>query len=261
VTSLHVQALAEEVFETEVALSRAGGHTRRYSFGEVVSNAAYPHIYLANAILGFQATDWPAERLGAFFEEAIPHSPQRKLATTNATVRAGIEPTLLADGYRSEHKLAMVQVAAPEGSAPPAIAMERVVPPGWTHYDALVRESTAESSTPWLPAAVDEWIALKHWQAENLPLEWYVASEASEPVGRIGLFQHGFTARLQNVFVRHYARHRGVATAMLLAMTTRARQLGCQRLTLMCGLGSTLPEFYRRFGFRPVGEWYAWTRS
>jgi hypothetical protein len=28
----------------------------------------------------------------------------------------------------------------------------------------------------------------------------------------------------------------------------------------MCGLETTLPHLYRRFGFRPVGKWYAWVK-
>lgn len=255
-----IRALAEDVFDTEAALARAGGRSEPHPFGEVVSNPAYPHISMVNALLGFRATDWPVDQLERFLEAAIPHSRQPRVTTIEPSVRAALEPALPAAGYRAEHKLAMVQVAEPDVSANPAISVERVEGERWSDYDQLIREGTAEEPRPWLPAAVEEWIALKHWQAAHLPLEWYVAHEASRPVGRIGLFQHGFTGRLQNVFVRREARGRGVGGSLLLAMTERSRQLGCQRLTLMCGLETTLPQLYRRFGFRPVGEWYAWVK-
>jgi GNAT superfamily N-acetyltransferase len=246
-----IRALAEDVFDTEVALARAGGHSEPHTFGEVVSNPAYPHIAMVNALLGVRATDCPVDQLEQFL----------KVATVDPAVRATLDQQLPAAGFRTEHKLAMTQVAEPVVSANPAIAVQRVDGPRWADYDQLIRESGAEEPRPWLPVAVDEWIALKHWQAAHLPIEWYVAFYAGRPVGRIGLFQHGHTGRLQNVFVRRQERGRGVGGSMLLAMTERSHQLGCDRLTLMCGLETTLPRLYRRFGFRPVGEWYAWVKA
>ncbi len=245
-----IRALAEDVFDTEAALARAGGRSEPHPFGEVVSNPAYPHIAMVNGLLGFWATNWPVDRFERFL----------KVATTDPVVRATLDQALPPVGYRPEHKLAMTQVAEPQRSANPAISVERVDGQRWSDYDQLIRESAAEEPRPWLPAAVEEWIALKHWQAANLPLEWYVAYDAARPIGRIGLFQHGFTGRLQNVFVRRQERGHGVGGSLLLAMTERSRQLGCQRLTLMCGLQTTLPQLYHRFGFRPVGEWYAWVK-
>jgi GNAT superfamily N-acetyltransferase len=245
-----IRALAEDVFDTEAALARAGGHAESHPFGELVSNPAYPHIAMVNALLGVRATDCPIGQLEPFL----------KVATIDPAVRAALDPRLGAVGFRPEHKLAMMQVADSIVSANPVISVERVDGPRWADYDQLIRESAAEEPRPWLAAVVEEWIALKHWQAAHLPMEWYVAYHAGRPVARIGLFQHGHTGRLQNVFVRRQERGRGVGGSMLLAMTERSRQLGCDRLTLMCGLETTLPQLYRRFGFRPVGEWYAWVK-
>ena len=256
-----IRALAEDVFDTETALARAGGRSEPHPFGEVVSNPVYPHIAMVNGLLGFRAADWPVDQLQRFLEVAIPHAEQPKVATIDPAVRAALDQALPAVGFRPQHKLAMTQVAESQGSANHAVSVERVDGQRWSDYDQLIRESAAEEPRPWLPAALEEWIALKHWQAANLPLEWYVAYDAARPVGRIGLFQHGFTGRLQNLFVRRQERGRGIGGRMLVAMTERSRQLGCQRLTLMCGLQTTLPQLYHRFGFRPVGEWYAWVKA
>ncbi len=117
-----VRALAEDVFDTEAALACAGGRSEPHPFGEVVSNPAYPHIAMVNALLGFRPTDWSVDQLERFL----------KVATIDPAVRAALDQALPPVGYRPEHKLAMTQVAEPEGSANPAISVERVDGQRWS---------------------------------------------------------------------------------------------------------------------------------
>ncbi len=73
--SLAVEALADEVYATHAALSRASGTSARHPFGEIVVNAAFPgihisfhvYIYIVNCILDLRAPDWTEARIEEAF--------------------------------------------------------------------------------------------------------------------------------------------------------------------------------------------------
>jgi len=174
--SLAVEAFADEVYATHAALSRAGGTSTRYPFGEVVVNAAFPHIQMVNCILDLQAPDWSVARLEESFAAALPLSRHVLLSTRDHQTYEELGPRLVQAGYRPEHQLIMVQLAKPTVAPNPGVELVRVESDSvWEDFNRLVRLGCAEAASSWPPAAVEQLLALKRWQAEHLPLEWYVA--------------------------------------------------------------------------------------
>ncbi len=161
--SLAVEALADEVYATHAALSRAGGTSTRHPFGEVVVNAAFPDIQMVNCILHLQAPDWSVARL----EEAaaLPLSRHVHLSTRDHQTYEELGPRLVQAGYRPEHQLIMVQLAEPTVAPNPGVDLVRVESDSvWEDFNGLVRLGCAEQVSSWPPAAVEQLLALKRWR-------------------------------------------------------------------------------------------------
>jgi amino-acid N-acetyltransferase len=76
-----------------------------------------------------------------------------------------------------------------------------------------------------------------------------VAADGSSVTGCIGLERYGSVGLLRSLAVTEQSSGRGVGTALVRALLTRARALEIETLYL---LTTTAADFFPRFGFEPV---------
>jgi GNAT superfamily N-acetyltransferase len=217
-----------------------------------------------NGLNDLVAHDWEVADLERVVREAIPQATTFRASSRDPATIAALNPRLLAAGYTSETLVAMVQVSIPSTTSPVAaegrgvrftmlsVQSERE----WDAFEALIHADTREHS--WTEPMRAQLIALYHWRAESTPHHFYLADDGTRTVGHVGLFQNGATAYLHALYTHPSARGRGAGAALTVAMSTEARALGCERLTLQCTRDSFLPSYYERLGFRAVGEKQIW---
>jgi GNAT superfamily N-acetyltransferase len=219
-----------------------------------------------NGIEDLVAPTWRAADLERVVQQAIPGAITYRASSRDPATIAVLNPTLLAAGYSSETRIAMVQVSAP---SLPSLARGgghgggfKILPVAseetWEAFERLIDADTQEHG--WSNPMRAQLIALYHWRAANTPHHYYLADDGTQTVGHVGLFQYGTTAYLHGLYTHPSARRRGAGAALTLAMNAEGRALGCQRLSLQCTRDSSLPAYYERLGFRAVGEKQIWTR-
>ncbi len=259
--SIHVDALADEVFTAAAAQNRAGTASARYPFGEVIANPEYPDLFFVNCVIDLRAPTWSVDRLERELTQAIPHAPYLRAASRDPATREQLGPRLVRAGYSHEFRVAMVQVQVAEPSRLPdsRFPIVRVeTRSAWQDFERLMTRDLFEAR--WSDAMIGQLLRLYRWRAANLPQRFYLAFEASAPVGTVSVFQHGFIGYLTSLLVDGAARGRGAGSTLVLRMGAEARAMGCERLTLQCTGDSFLPGFYERLGFRVVGEEHSWMR-
>jgi GNAT superfamily N-acetyltransferase len=211
------------------------------------------------------APDWEVADLERVVRQAIPQTTTFRAGSRDPATMRALNPRLIAAGYTSETRVAMVQVWTPSTPSPYGTGEDggfKISPVGskesWAAFEALIQADTQEHS--WTEPMRAQLIALYRWRAAKTPHHFYLASDGTGTVGHVGLFQHGATAYLHALYTHPSARRRGVGVALTLVMSAEARGLGCDRLTLQCTRDSFLPGYYERLGFRVVGEKQIWTR-
>ena len=227
-------------------------------------NTTYPDLFFLNGIEDLVAPTWRAADLERVLQQAIPGAITYRASSRDPATIAVLNPTLVAAGYSSETRVAMVQVSVP--SLPSRGAGQdggfKIIPvasdEAWEAFERLIDADTQEHG--WSNPMRAQLIALYRWRAANTPHHYYLADDGTQTVGHVGLFQHGTTAYLHGLYTHPSARRRGAGAALTLAMSAEARALACQRLTLQCTRDSPLPAYYERLGFRAVGEKQIWTR-
>ena len=198
--------------------------------------------------------------------ETLPGATTFRASSRDPATIAGLNPRLIAAGYSSETRVAMVQVSVPStpsragggGQAGDFKILPVAGEEAWTAFEELIHADTEEHG--WTDAMRRQLIALYRWRAANTPHHFYLADDGTHPVGHVGLFQHGTSAYLHGLYTHPSARRRGVGAALTLAMSQEAGILVCERLTLQCTRDSWLPAYYQRLGFRTVGEKQIWSR-
>jgi N-acetylglutamate synthase-like GNAT family acetyltransferase len=273
--SVQLEALADEVFGAAAAQGRVGGESVRRPFGEIVWNTTYPDLFFLNGIEDLVAPNWEAADLERVVHEAMPGATTYRASSRDPATIAALNPRLIAAGYTSEARVAMVQVSIPsplagEGSNSPCPLAGAgrgggysILPvrteEAWVAFDGLIHADTQEHG--WTGPMKAQLIALYRWRAANTPHHFYLADDGTQTVGHVGVFQHSMSGYLHGLYTRPSARRRGVGATLTLAMSAQARALGCERLTLQCTRDSSLPAYYQRLGFRAVGEKQIWTRT
>jgi GNAT superfamily N-acetyltransferase len=220
-----------------------------------------------NGIENLVAPDWEAADLQRVLREAIPQATTYRASSRDPATIAALNPLLIAAGYTSETRVAMIQVSIPTES-PSRLAGEgrgggyTIIPvrteESWAAFEGLIYADTQEHG--WTDSMREQLVALYRWRAANTPHHFYLADDGTQTVGHVGLFQHGANAYLHGLYTHPSARRRGVGAALTLAMSAQARALGCERVTLQCTRDSSLPAYYSRLGYRTVGEKQIWTR-
>jgi GNAT superfamily N-acetyltransferase len=219
-----------------------------------------------NGIEDLVAPTWQAADLERVVQEAIPGAITYRASSRDPATIAVLSPLLVAAGYSSETRVAMVQVSVPSIPSPAGGGGQgggfEILPvannEAWAAFEGLISADTHEHG--WTDPMSAQLIALYRWRAANTPHHFYLADDGTRTVGHVGLFQHGTNAYLHGLYTHPSARRRGAGAALTLAMSEQARKLGCQRLTLQCVRDSSLPAYYERLGFRAVGEKQIWTR-
>lgn len=218
-----------------------------------------------NGIEDLVAPNWNAADLERVVQEAIPQTTTFRASSRDPATIAALNPRLIAAGYTSETRVAMIQVSVPspasllaEGGGGRYTILPVQSDRDWHRFEALVHADTHEHS--WTDPMSAQLIALYRWRAANTPHHFYLADDGSQTVGHVGLFQHGTSAYLHGLYTHPSARRRGAGAALTLAMSAEARTLGCERVTLQCTRDSSLPAYYERLGFRVVGQKQIWTR-
>jgi N-acetylglutamate synthase-like GNAT family acetyltransferase len=211
------------------------------------------------------APNWDAADLEKVVRDAIPAATTYRASSRDPATIAALNPRLIAAGYRSEIRVAMVQVSVPSTPSPSGGGQGggfKIVPVGtdasWAAFQGLIHTDTQEHG--WTGPMKAQLIALYRWRAANTPHHFYLAEDGTQTIGHVGLLQHGTSAYLHGLYTHPSARRRGAGAALTLAMSAEARALGCERLTLQCTRDSPLPGYYSRLGFRAVGEKQIWTR-
>jgi len=204
------------------------------------------------------APNWHAADLEKVVRESIPGATVFRASSRDPATIASLNPRLIAAGYSSETRVAMIQVSEEEGPGGGYATLPVRTEKAWAAFEALIHADTHEHG--WIDPMRAQLIALYRWRAANTPHHFYLAKNGAQTVAHVGLFQHGATAYLHGLYTHPSARRQGAGAALTLAMSTEGRALGCDRLTLQCTRDSWLPAYYERLGFRAVGEKQIWTR-
>jgi ribosomal protein S18 acetylase RimI-like enzyme len=268
--SVQLEALADEVFEAAAAQARLGGHSARHPFGEAIWNPDYPDLFFLNGIGRLVAPDWSVADFEATVRQVLPGTRHVRAYSRDPKTIATLGAALTAAGYRHEVRVAMVQVDTPSpagGSPSPSeggqggglrvIRVDDAV--SWQDFEASIRADTHEHG--WSPAMTDQYLRLTHWRATNTPHQYFLAYQGDRAIAHVGLFQTGATAYLHGLYTDPGSRRRGAGRALTLAMTAEARAIGCDRLTLQCIDDGYLPGYYRKLGYRSVGEQRLWSKA
>jgi N-acetylglutamate synthase-like GNAT family acetyltransferase len=125
---------------------------------------------------------------------------------------------------------------------------------GWAAFERLIHATGAEQGR------THEMITLFRWRAANTPGRFYLAYHGDRAVAHVGLFQHRSSGYLHALFTHPEYRQRGAGSFLTLAMGSAAHGMGCERVVLQCPRESGLPAYFKRLGFRSVGERQIWTK-
>ena len=270
--SVQLEALADEVFGAAAAQARLGSQSVRRSFGEAIWNPTFPELFFLNGIGNLVAPNWTVDDFEAVVRETIPGVRTFRAYSRDSETIASLGQALIAAGYVHDCRIAMVQVGPPAPLQPQPITPSPLgggqgrgyeIRPvnseaGWRDFEQLIHADTTEHG--WTPAMREQLIALYRWRVDQTPCRFFLAYAADRAVGHVGLFQHGTTAYLHGLFTDPAQRRRGAGSILTLAMQGEAMVMGCDRLTLQCSDDGYLPGYYRRLGFRAVGEQHIWTK-
>ncbi|HVH65473.1 MAG TPA: GNAT family N-acetyltransferase [Candidatus Acidoferrum sp.] len=261
--SVQLEALADEVFGAAAAQARLGSQSVRRSFGEAIWNPTYPDLFFLNGIGDLVAPGWTVDDFEAAVRETIPGVRAFRAYSRDPETIASLGPALVAAGYAHDRRIAMVQVQPDHDSPSPGSGRGFVIHPvdtsaRWADYERLIHADTTEHG--WTPAMREQLIKLYRWRVDQTPTRFFLAYVADQAVGHVGLFQHGTSAYLHALFTDPARRRRGAGSILTLSMQGEATAMGCERLTLQCSDDGYLPGYYRRLGFRAVGEQHHWTK-
>lgn len=258
--SVHLDALADEVFDAAAAQGRGDGDIRRLPFGEVRRNPEYPDLFFLNGLADLIAPDWTVADLERCIAAYLPGIVNARVSSRDPATIASLGPRLLQAGYQADCRVAMLQVAPVTAHPTDDLRVVQVdTPEQWRAFEELIGQDTAEHG--WTGAMTAQLIRLYRWQASNQPEWWLLAHAGREAVGYVGLYQHGAIAYLHALYTRASARRRGTGSALIDEVRRRADALGCGRVTLQCTRDSPLPPYYEARGFRTVGEMSIWMKS
>ena len=256
--SVHLEALADEVFSAADAQARPAVRVERFPFGEVRRSPDYPDLFFLNGITQLRAPDWSAEDLERVLAEKLPGVASARVSSRDPQTIARLGPLLSEAGYQAECRVAMIEVAASEQPRPGIVVRPLETADDWRAFEGLVRGDAAEHG--WTQARSDQLVRL-YLDGEKLAQQsWLLAFIDGQAVGYVGLYQHRTVGYLHALYTPGPARGRGVGSALVVGTSGSARALGCERLTLQCTRDSFLPGFYHRLGFRVVGEMWIWSR-
>ncbi|MDQ6709581.1 MAG: GNAT family N-acetyltransferase [Candidatus Dormibacteraeota bacterium] len=257
--SVHLDALADEVFDAASACGRGDGVSTRLPFGEVRRNLAYPDLFFLNGISGLRAPDWSLRDVEQAVAEHLPGIGLVRITSRDPDTIARLGPQFDEAGYQAECRVAMVQVAPPQDAGRRAVEISLVeTATDWQDFELSISNDTSEHH--WTGAMTRQLVDLYRTQGTNPSQSWLLARDEGEPLGHVGLYQHATVGYLHALFTRETARRRGVGAALVEETERRARAIGCERLTLQCTRDSFLPAYYRAFGFRTVGEMWIWMK-
>lgn len=258
--SVHLDALADEVFAAAAAQALGEGETVRLPFGEVRRNLEYPDLFFLNGISDLRAPDWTGKDLERALREHLPGIGRLRVSSRDPMTVARLGPGLVDAGWEADARVAMVQVSPPDDLAAAALEIHEVeTDQDWRAYERLIEEGGLEHG--WSRSMIAQLERLYRWQAENQPQTWLLTFGNGEAVAHAGLYQHGTVGYFHALYTRRSFRRRGAGSTLVNQAGRLARRLGCERLTLQCSRDSFLPAYYQAMGFRIVGEMSVWIKS
>ena len=258
--SVHLDALADEVFSAAAAQALGQGEGKRLPYGEVLRNPRYPDLFFLNGISELRAPGWTGADLDHALREHLPGIEHLRLTSRDPVTIAGLGPALVEAGYEADIRVAMVQVSPLDEVRATDLEIHQVETDGdWRAFEQLTVEGGLEHG--WSGAMIAQLKRLYRWQAENQPQSWLLGLSSGEAVAHAGLYQHGTVGYFHALYTRPSFRRRGAGSLLLYGAGRLARAAGCERLTLQCSRDSSLPAYYHALGFRWVGEMSVWIRS
>jgi ribosomal-protein-alanine N-acetyltransferase len=116
------------------------------------------------------------------------------------------------------------------------------------HLRSVLRIEAQVYPRPWSLGLFMSELALKTTRA------YFVAKVGTEVVGYAGLMVTGSDGHVTTVAVDPAWHRNGIATRLMLALSTAGAQRGCTGLTLEVRVSNTgAQDLYRAFGFAPAG--------
>lgn len=204
------------------------------------------------------------ERWEARFVEAFADLPGIRHVTLAWSGEDGALAELAAAGYETDRNTVRVATAerlAP--SVPRAVGFDLRPVRGDDDWDAVLTLQLTGSPDDEDPRAYrthrERRLAVHRDLAAGRRPElrgaWYLATLHGEPAGCMGVYVRDGLGRFQYVFVAAEHRRKGVATAMVRAVSQEGfERWGAQRLLIVGDEGTPADAIYARLGFREAPE-------
>jgi ribosomal protein S18 acetylase RimI-like enzyme len=249
---------------SEDRLAEAAAEVLMFPEGNVVRQAAFPHVFDANLVRHPRLL--PVDLDATLSRLALP---LREVGVRHLQITCDAGP--LADELRAalrarrmgcEVLLAMALAGRPARRAPAEVKVmgaRREAPRAW-FAQAMERMSREE---PWYsPSVAREIVGSVEAKERAGVLELFVAGLDGRPVGAAGVAidAEAGVAAICSVGTIPEARHRGVAQALVVGLAERALDAGCDLVYLIARADDTPKDMYRKFGFEVVHRFEVWLR-
>jgi ribosomal protein S18 acetylase RimI-like enzyme len=223
-----------------------------WRFGTAVFHDSLPVVWSLNCVR-VEATEASAEELVGEADRLQAELPHRRLLVMDEALGRELEDSLRGRGWKTDALQFMVPRQEPERPAGD-VRIEEIA-----HDDLIpLRRRILEE---WL-ADTDEETARQVGEMDRLVAEagnarHFAVRADGEVVSSTSLFSDGRTAQIEDVATLPEHRGQGFARALVLHTLAEARTAGHDFVFLIADARDWPKELYRRLGFEPIGEKYA----
>jgi predicted GNAT family acetyltransferase len=249
----------ERAFAFEDALQDAAAERiERVPLGKALFNDSLPLIWSLN-FLRVEAGDVGAEEIASEADRLQSRAglEHRRVVIAAAERGSDLEPAFTTLGWKTDHFVFMVARDQGMRNTGTSTVEEIEAAAAKPLRETILRE--------WLTSASDE-VVRQLGKADRIleragKARHFAVVEDGVAVSAAKLYSDGRTAQIEDVATDPGRRRRGYATAVVQRALEEARAAGHDFVFLVADARDWPQEMYRRLGFDPIGERYAFLRS
>lgn len=258
--------LAEAIFAAEDELLALGCQRDRVSFADILSDPDYPSIYDVNCLRNVRGRPSFAQIESGFIHViATTGGRHRRLVSRVPETIRYLDDLLLPRSFTRQACVAMAldgEVIRPQ--LPWGLTLESVTPDDAERVVAVNRcQDLVRRDEPWYAPDVSRQMDAMALRQMKEGGAGYMAAvdRYGQVAGALLLLCRGGVGFIADVGTAPMWRRRGVASALVLAAATWAREKGCHLVGLTARRDESPRHLYASLGFRVVGESIDWLRG